>query len=444
MSSVRGMPGEVPETPQPNAEELREYDPSCSSPEPESAHEADPDYHSGPATPVKGSRKNKKRQHDASNEQVSDPSAKQQGRQNNKQQDLQTKRGQRSELGPVDNQSSIKKIKLNTGKGVDRIVEEINGGVNKLNEVIKGQRKEIDDLKNPVSNHHIAQLNAAIEELKEKNQELQTRKDELEDLFHGIAQDHDVLSNRLDKSRDAYQKVCDDEIRRKWTQLAFNIQNLCIGQLKTPPPKEASADEPDFMALIRAKPRNTHHFLQRYIWAQIHGAIFRGAGGIWCGKMSLAFNMWRVAVTEQCIKDPSHGKVYGHVKSETTHELFDILGIDVEAKNRLVDDMASKLSPLALDEDKCKNKLLDITDKAIALQTVFMRSKALFSVNLRDPGTSTKPGLTEEEIEREYFGAQGDNLYTVTPVLTKIGNADGHDDSYHGRVVVYEARVIAI
>jgi hypothetical protein len=142
---------------------------------------------------------------------------------------------------------------------------------------------------------------------------------------------------------------------------------------------------------------------------------------------------------EQCIKDPSNGQIYGWIKSETAHELFDILGVDNEAKTRLADDITSKILPLATEgkEDYCKGQILAIVDKAVELQTIFMRSKALFTMNLKEPAE-----LTGEEMDRLYFGAPGDKLYTVTPVLSKIGNADGHDDSYGDRIVVYGARVL--
>jgi hypothetical protein len=294
MSSARGIIDEVPETPQPNAMERREDDAPYSSPE--STHEADSDYRSG-NTPVKSSRPNKKRQHSASNEQSAGSSAKQPARQNKKQQDAQTKRGQRSDLGPGDGQSPPKRIKINTGKSIDRIAEEVNGGVNKLTEVIKDQRKEIEDLKNPASNYLVAQLNEENQDLKEKIKDLQNRKDSLEDLFQMISTDHEVLSIRLDKERDKYQRYYDDEISRQWTRLAATIQNLCVLELTTPPPKEASADEPKFMALIRENPRKTHQFLQRFVWTGLYRAIFRGAGGIWCGNMSSALDTWRAAVT---------------------------------------------------------------------------------------------------------------------------------------------------
>ncbi|CAG9971655.1 unnamed protein product [Clonostachys byssicola] len=440
MSSARGIIDEVPETPQPNAIERPEDDASYSSPE--STHEADSDYRSG-TTPVKSPPPNKKRQHSASNEQTGGSSAKQPARQNKKQKDAQTKRGQSSGVGPGDGQSPPKRIKINTGKSIDRIVEEAKGGFNKLTEVIKDQRKEIEALRIPASNYLVAQLNEEIQDLKCKNQQLQIQRDDLRDIIQKIGEDHELLSNRLDKQRDNYQRYYDGEISRQWTRLAGAIQNLCVLELKTPPPKEASADEPNFMALIRENPGKTHQFLQRFVWAGLYRAIFRGAGGIWCGNMSSALTKWRQAVTEQCIRDPSNGRTYAWVKSEAAHELFDILGVDVEAKTRLADEIASKIMPLATDdkEDSCKNQLMNIIDKAIDLQTIFMRSKALFIVKLNDPA-----GLAEEEIDREYFGpgAPGEKPYTVTPVLVKIGNADGHDDSYGTRRVVYQARVMAI
>lgn len=147
-------------------------------------------------------------------------------------------------------------------------------------------------------------------------------------------------------------------------------------------------------------------------------------------------------MVEECIKDPSSGQTYGWIKSETAHELFDILGVDVEAKTRLADEIASQIIPLAAEgkEDHYRNEILGFIDQAIELQTIFMRSKALFIVNIKDPA-----GLAEEEIDH-YFGpvTPGDKLYTVTPVLTKIGNGDGHDDSYNGRTVVCGSRVIAL
>ncbi|CAI6055142.1 unnamed protein product [Clonostachys chloroleuca] len=439
MSSTRGIIDEVPETPQPNAMERREDDASYSSPE--STHEADSDYRSG-NTPVKSSRPKKKRQHSASHEQSAGSSAKQPARQNKKQQDAQTKRGQRSDVGPDNGQSPPKRIKINTGKSIDRIAEEINGGVNKLTEVIKEQRKEIEALKNPASNYLVAQLNKEIQYLKEKNQELQNRKDGLQDLIQSIGADHEILYNRLDKQRDKYRNICDDQISRQWSRLAFLIQSMSLNLLDTPVPKVASADEPYFMALIRENPRKGHVFLQHFIWKGLYRAIFRGVGGIWCGHMSSALNAWRVAITEECIKDPSNGQTYGWIKSETAHELFDTLGVDVEAKTRLTDEIASQIIPLAAEgkEDHYRNEILGFIDQAIELQTIFMRSKALFIVNIKDPA-----GLAEEEIDH-YFGpvTPGDKLYTVTPVLTKIGNGDGHDDSYNGRTVVCGSRVIAL
>ncbi|CAH0026678.1 unnamed protein product [Clonostachys rhizophaga] len=446
MSSARGTIDEVPETPQPNAIERREDDASYSSPE--STHEADSDYRSG-TTPVKSSRPNKKRQHSASNEQSAGSSAKQPARQSKKQQDAQAKRGQRSGVGSGDGQSPPKRIKINTGKSIDRIAEEINGGVNKLAEAIKDQRKEIEDqrkeieaLKNPASNHLVAQLNEEIQHLKSKNQELQIQKDGLQDLIQRIGVDHELLSIRLDKQRDKYRKVCDDEISRQWSRLAFIIQSTSLHLLDTTVPKVASADEPYFMALIRENPRKGHVFLQRFIWKRLYRAIFQGTGGIWCGHMSSALNAWRVAITEQCIKDPANGQTYAWIKSETAHELFDILEVDVEAKTRLADEIASQLMPLAAEgkEDYYRSEVLGFVDKAIELQTIFMRSKALFIVSFKDPA-----GLTEEEAYH-YFGpvAPGDKLYTVTPVLAKIGDADGHNDSYDGRTVVCGSRVIAL
>jgi hypothetical protein len=76
---------------------------------------------------------------------------------------------------------------------------------------------------------------------------------------------------------------------------------MCLGQLKTPPPKEASPDEPDFMALMREYPRKSHGFMQRFIWTELYRAIFKGAGGIWCAHMSSTLNTWRVAITGKLI-----------------------------------------------------------------------------------------------------------------------------------------------
>lgn len=128
--------------------------------------------------------------------------------------------------------------------------------------------------------------------------------------------------------------------------------------------------------------------------------------------------------------------------------LFDTYGVDATAKDALVQDLAKELRMFVSEgesRDTYVKELAAIVDKAIDLQSIFIKSKAFFAIGTSGLGPGKDVDLNKCEVYQTWCDRPEEERkiqVMVSPMVMKIGNAAGHDDSFGVASPICKARVV--
>ncbi|WQF77373.1 hypothetical protein CDEST_02387 [Colletotrichum destructivum] len=265
-------------------------------------------------------------------------------------------------------------------------------------------------------------------------------------------------------------KVSDDEIRSLWQQMAFNIQNIVANFLtgRPRPTQEELRHEhsttgscvvcqltPEGLSLLWNEDMRDS-VLEGMIWVAICGYTFENVRQdnrvtIWGGGIGKIFSrLYRIlfVAVKRAGTDPAAVLRW---KSESARLIDSIMGASEESMQSAVRDEFTGLSRFlpSNNEDLVSDffKELNIVfEDAVHLHAIFMKSRALFYIDWAIKHTSPDSGLLydPERHNAEAWVQDLSNksivLFSISPGLIKMGNADG--DSYDKRIRLAKSSVV--
>jgi hypothetical protein len=154
---------------------------------------------------------------------------------------------------------------------------------------------------------------------------------------------------------------------------------------------------------------------------------------------------------EKASEDADHGSMCSAIKSKVAHELDKNFGVDDSEVKKAARIMTIDLSAFFLPGQRhhVLAKLSEIIHEAVKPHVIFMKSKALFKV-VSPAGLSTAEAfkLDESAIKAYDFTElrrEGDHEKRVklffTPLVRKIGNADGDSERFGISAVICKPRL---
>ncbi|KAM5351666.1 hypothetical protein ACJ41O_004389 [Fusarium nematophilum] len=321
-----------------------------------------------------------------------------------------------------------------------QFLEERLGAVNQSSgagQALCAAQKKISSLEAQLA--HSSQK--AQEDLQKKEVELAKLEQKCQGLRHFCDELRRDVADLLDAQNPDVdfdsKKVSDDTIEHKWLELAHLIQNFASQVLTREPYRVAAprgSDHQKVEALKKSRkkcPELSVFYFQKYIWNRIYEDIFRGGKNVWGGPTGQAFHLFCIDIADKCLS--TDVKIKGmdelsRIKARTAECLCQASDTEnsqtvTRIINRLLADLEIFTDPTM--EQAARERLTAIVHRAVLLHIIFMKSRAFFlaaglhheydddAVDVRytrgDPN-----GELELELE-------------ISPMITKIGNADGEN-----------------
>ncbi|KAF5971819.1 hypothetical protein FBULB1_9004 [Fusarium bulbicola] len=256
-------------------------------------------------------------------------------------------------------------------------------------------------------------------------------------------------------------KVSDDAIQSKWKQLRYNIRAMSRSLAKCQVRRSLNDDIKNRLSM--AVPRwtkllsNDEHkefIISAYLWAIVEEIIEEGSE-IMGGDHGMNFKAIRaefIGAAPEGDKPSDRGPTLRHVArwaAQGTALFGHFFVRDEQAfRTRAAREIERLKAFLAFPKDKPSSDLLQemkaIIDTALELDEMLMNSKAIFTI-CRPEGDGSK-NQRFDATEMEAF-IQGKGLpsktvveFTISPMLIKMGNADGCN--YDSRMVVCKSLVV--
>ncbi|KAI9166987.1 hypothetical protein HJFPF1_03105 [Paramyrothecium foliicola] len=307
------------------------------------------------------------------------------------------------------------------------------------------------------------QQTITIEGLEAKHEDLQKMvillKGKNEQAQHTITSGQSRIAELLYEARKGnfdHLKVDDSTIDSLWRQLFFNIKNLVSRSLQSAPAQTVEGFRtPGSEALFQKcvhRPQFKHFYLQHYIWKFLEVVIFRNQQGVWAGSLGQSFtalcNELTAALKEGTEQKPWFEQ-FSLNKSQMAVKIDDVYGIDQVAAKTVAEALERDMIPFMIPNATLvfRNDLQGVIGIAVKLHVIFMKSRAFFSLVL--PAYNSNQGLAEPDTEEMEILLRDANTpasglavhIVVSPVLEKLGNADG--ECFDVRSVVCKARYVA-
>ncbi|CAM1506539.1 Fc.00g061800.m01.CDS01 [Cosmosporella sp. VM-42] len=305
-----------------------------------------------------------------------------------------------------------------------------------------GLERKLEAANDKLSNFSAKQARDAYNEEREREIErLHKRISMLENSFSIACDEARELREMMNKDPEYFnKKVFDNEIEMKWIQLGNRIAGISCGVLGGEPEGKkvpADATHPEEVALLlkswRKDPYNGMFHVMAFIWDQIHKDIFQGGGYIWGGTVGTKF----IEFTQTL-----HQNEYGVEEAEAlsfvkgrASDLLDTVfrkykdnwdgDLDIMV-DELGKDLAIFIDPTRVEDfNPCMKEILE---KALDLQRIFIKSRAFFAF---------KPVSKDIELDEKLMDNRNwspDHMegikfkvdLAISPMLLKIGGADGH------------------
>ncbi|KAF4988549.1 hypothetical protein FDECE_14998 [Fusarium decemcellulare] len=267
------------------------------------------------------------------------------------------------------------------------------------------------------------ELRATLEDLKLKNKATREFCDELRCEVAKLETKDQHLNLHT-------EKITDDQICREWTRLAQGIQGFTLKYLTRDPygaslPKGANRQTVEQLKKSRKKcPELESYLYQEFIWKQIDSDVFRAGLNVWGGPAGQVFHRFCLDIGQI---DFGGMVEFSRIKAHTAEYLDKSTNQENEDN---IDRIAKGLEiDLQMFTDKKMEKhalpdLKRIVKQAVFINTMFLKSRAFFL-------TSPLPEQFEEEDANVRYtrGNRDGDLEVeleISPMLTKIGNADGY------------------
>ncbi|KAM0434578.1 hypothetical protein ACHAPT_003676 [Fusarium lateritium] len=280
------------------------------------------------------------------------------------------------------------------------------------------------------------ELSASFESLKVEHQKQVAFNNELR-------RDIEDVSDEMNKHSDfPYEKVTDDKIEDDWLQLAHEIQNFSLQVLTKDPARSAAPKGANFAQVgeLRSKRRNdpdlASFYFQKHIWDRINDEVFCAGSNVWGGRPGKAFNRLCIDLMENNVDELEK---HSRMKAQTAEMLHSHDATNKAEVTKLIHGLKQDLHIFTNPEvvKSVESRLKIIVHQAIRLNIIFLKSKAFF-----------RP----MDVQNDYEDADVDIRYTrgnraevtemelqVSPQITKIGDADGHN--FSSRSIVCKAIV---
>ncbi|KAF4462382.1 hypothetical protein FALBO_10811 [Fusarium albosuccineum] len=303
------------------------------------------------------------------------------------------------------------------------------------------------------------QLQSQNKLLANKNQNLERQLQESNKKLAKALEERDEQRRLADGSTLADpSKATDDVVQSKWKQLDYNIRSLAKALAKLPavrPEEEHVKRRFRGFSVHWCKQLCNEDYrefiIHRYIWYLVDGKLFDGTGGIWCGADGQAFKTMREHIVEclppvEASQHASMSLAQGArwvVQGSAILEY--IWAPNQKALDHLLNLETKRLMSLcqipAADTTKIGNQILNelqaIVDVALELDQIFMRSKAFLILRWPDASKTSQGALRYDPASMDAVGWDNDLCseseveLVLSPVLWKIGNADGQKHDTH-------------
>ena len=145
--------------------------------------------------------------------------------------------------------------------------------------------------------------------------------------------------------------------------------------------------------------------------------------------------------------------MYSTIKSSAAHELDHAFGSDEDAIEKLAQALADDVLMFSTPENSehIRQGMIEIIKKAVKLQVIFLKSKALFRL-IQNPFQDIEGKLDVDldnlddkfdvHYTHEELSKADRKVYLFSPRLEKCGNSDGHDGSFEKHTVICLPRAV--
>ncbi|KAJ3527413.1 hypothetical protein NM208_g10714 [Fusarium decemcellulare] len=268
------------------------------------------------------------------------------------------------------------------------------------------------------------ELRATLEDLKLKNKATREFCDELRCEVAKLETKDQHLNLHT-------EKITDDQIERAWLQIAHEIQNFALQVLtrdpyRIPTPQGANQHQVDALKKNRKKvgPKLETFYYQKHIWDRIFSEIFQGGSNVWGGPGGQAFHRFCLDIGEI---DFEGMEEFSRIKAHTAEYLSQCSDAENAASikqiiNGLKHDLFIFTDPKL--EETVVPRLEKIVRNAVVMNYTLLKSRAFFLPS------RVLDEYDEEDLDIRFtYGDPDGELeidLQISPMISKIGDADGH------------------
>ncbi|KAH8737365.1 hypothetical protein BGZ61DRAFT_525510 [Ilyonectria robusta] len=379
------------------------------------------------------------------------------------------------------------------------LIDLVKGGFDQITGSLSALSKQVHD---PRNSKEIARIKKQLEDATEKDLRLTTENAALEIIINTtneklryaternlrLTAAHKALAmklhntnSKLDRAlqdRNAQRcnadgdaladsrKATDDTVQSKWKQLDYNIRSLAH-YLAASLPKQIMG------SLSKAKFRRLHPswrkfledddfrepFLECYLWHVVTNQVFDASGNIHGGQSDIprSIKSTQKKMMARAVKSEHHASLYQRLArwraqgSALFEELRDSnekqLNDVISAETRLLRPFWSE-KPGSSDRSEVKtwDEMKGILEGALELDRLLMGSKAIFKACWENSMRKTanplryNPHKMDVVASNHPISARSQVTFFTSPVLFKVGNADGQN--YDKVAVLVKASVV--
>ncbi|KAH7023135.1 hypothetical protein EDB80DRAFT_885754 [Ilyonectria destructans] len=379
------------------------------------------------------------------------------------------------------------------------LIDLVKDGFNQITGTLSALSKQVHD---PKSSEEIARIKKQLEDATEQNRQLSAENTALEMIIDSTNEKlkyaternlrltatqkaltiklqntnlklerslQDRNAQRCNADGDALadsKKATDDTIQSKWKQLDYNIRSLAH-YLAASPPKHI-ADSPSKGRFRRLHPSwwkfledddFREPFLECYLWHVVTDQVFKASGNIYGGQSTIPRSLkstqnkmmaralesehyvslcWRVARWRA-----QGSALFEELRDNNEKQLNDV----ISAETRLLRPFWSE-KPGSSDRSEVKtwDEMKGILEGALELDRLLMGSKAIFKAcwEIYFQKTADRIRYSPDKMDvvasNHPISARSQVTFFTSPVLAKVGNADGQN--YDKVAVLVKASVV--
>ncbi|RDA94394.1 hypothetical protein CP533_2246 [Ophiocordyceps camponoti-saundersi (nom. inval.)] len=331
-----------------------------------------------------------------------------------------------------------------------RQTEGLNGDI--LNENVRWFQQRINDTEahNNELKRQIQEANGdakkGIQKVKEFQEKLLIEQEENKSAKRKISELEDEVAKWIGEYDDCVaelprpyygdpDKVTDDTITAKWARLEYTIFALVSGCLKMTPDQigQSLSDfvKPNVIEHCKRKPFLADVVIQKVIWDMICLTIFSGEGRLWGGSFGRLFMKM---IRQLRTSDPDNIVNLGlisRLKFKIAKDVEELIPQDKDAIKAAANDVINCFSGFVREgkREVFEKYVHKIFKKALKIQSIFIRSKAIFVVHLHpgSEGDRFDPNKMRINIT-DSWDLENEDLrldFFVSPGVVKIGTAGG-------------------